>query len=115
MDPKNWRGSRVGIRLRCTLEIIMAKPRKFTSQFKAQVALAALRGDKSIAALCREHQLSDTVVSRWRKELLERAGELFETASPDEQQQRQIEELERVIGQLTVELTAAKKLSRMLG
>ncbi len=36
----------------------MGKPRKFTPEFKAKVALAALQGDKPLAALCREHQLS---------------------------------------------------------
>lgn len=93
----------------------MAKPRKFTAQFKAQVALAALRGEKSLAALCREHLISDSVIARWRKEVLERACELFDTVPLDQQQQHRIDELERVIGQLTVELAAAKKLSRMLG
>ena len=44
----------------------MGKPRKFTPEFKAKVALAALKGDKPLAVLCREHQLSDTVVVRWR-------------------------------------------------
>ena len=32
----------------------MGKPRKFTPEFKAKVALAALKGDKPLAALCRE-------------------------------------------------------------
>jgi hypothetical protein len=38
----------------------MSKPRTFTSDFKAQVALAALKGDKPLAALCREFQVSDS-------------------------------------------------------
>ena len=52
----------------------MGKPRKFTPEFKARIALAALKGDKPLAVLCREHQLSDTVVARWRQQLLERAA-----------------------------------------
>jgi transposase len=60
----------------------MAKPRKFTPEFKAKVALAALKGDKPLAVLCREHQLSDTVVVRWRQQLLERAAALFAGQSP---------------------------------
>ena len=31
----------------------MAKPRKFSPEFKAKIALAALRGDRTLAALCR--------------------------------------------------------------
>jgi transposase len=93
----------------------MSKPRTFTPEFKAKVALAAFKGDKPLAALCREFQVSDSVIARWKQLLLERTPELFATASPDQRHAEQVAELERVIGQLTVELTAAKKLSRMLG
>ena len=92
----------------------MAKPRKFTPEFKAKVALAALKGDKPLAALCREHQLSDTVVIRWRQQLLEHAANIFAGQTPAQRDQQKIDELERLIGQLTVELAAAKKLSTLL-
>jgi transposase-like protein len=92
----------------------MAKPRKFTPEFKAKVALAALKADKPLAALCREHQLSDTVVIRWRQQLLEHSAHIFAGQTPAQRDQQKIDELERLIGQLTVELAAAKKLSTML-
>ncbi len=44
----------------------MAKPRKFSPEFKAKIALAALRGEATTAELCRKHQLSDTLISRWK-------------------------------------------------
>jgi transposase len=93
----------------------MAKPRKFTAPFKAQIALASLTREKSLVQLCREHQLSDSVISRWRQQLIERASEIFDSIAPDEQQAQQIADLQRIIGQLTVELSAAKKLSQLLG
>jgi len=93
----------------------MSKPRKFTPEFKAKVALAALKGEKPLAVLCREHQLSDTVVVRWRQQLLERAAAIFAGQTPDELSRQKSDERERVIGQLTVELAAAKKLSALLG
>lgn len=92
----------------------MGKPRKFTSEFKAKVALAALKGDKPLAALCREHQLSDTVVIRWRRQLLEHAANIFAGQTPTQRDQQKIDDLEHLLGQLTVELAAAKKLSTML-
>jgi transposase-like protein len=92
----------------------MANPRKFTPEFKAKVALAALKGDKPLAALCREHQLSDTVVIRWRQQLLEHAAQIFAGQTTTQRDQQKIDELERLLGQLTVELAAAKKLSTML-
>ncbi len=51
----------------------MTKRRAFSAQFKAQVALAALREDNKQAALCREYNLSPDLVSRWRQQLVERA------------------------------------------
>lgn len=92
----------------------MAKPRKFTAEFKAQVALAALTGDKPLAALCRAHQLCDTLVIRWRPQLLEHAAHIFAGQTPAQRDQQKIDDRERLLGQLTVELAAAKKLSTLL-
>jgi hypothetical protein len=57
---------------------------------------------------------SDTVEVRGRQQLLERAAAIFAGQTPDELSRQKIDELERVIGQLTVELAAAKKLSALL-
>ena len=92
----------------------MAKPRKFTPEFKARVALAALKGDKPLAALCREHQLGDTLVIRWPQQLLQHAANIFAGQTPAQRHQQKIDELERLIGQLTGELAAAKKFSTLL-
>lgn len=92
----------------------MGKRRTFSPQFKAQVALEALRGEKSQAAICREHELSADLVSRWRQQLVERAPELFTTPASRSAEQARMAELERLVGQLTFELAAAKKLSLLL-
>ena len=92
----------------------MAKPRKFSPEFKAKIALAALRGDRTMAELCRQHRLSDTVISRWRQQLLKQAHCIFASSTPDDVLQQRIDDLERLIGQQAVELDAAKKLSAML-
>jgi transposase len=42
--------------------------RTFSREFKRQVAREALAGEKSMAQLCREHGLCQTLVSKWRKE-----------------------------------------------
>ena len=92
----------------------MAKPRKFSPEFKANTALAALRGESTTAELCRKHQLSDTVLSRWKVQLVTSAHQIFAAATPDDAPRQRIDDLERLIGPLTVELDAAKKLSAML-
>ena len=55
----------------------MAKRRKFTAKFKAEVVLEALRGETSQAALCRHHNLSENQVSTWKRQFLEKCRNLF--------------------------------------
>jgi len=93
----------------------MAKPRKFSPEFKAKIALAALRGERKMAELCRLHRLSDTVITRWKQQLIKQAHCVFASSTPDDVQRQRIDDLERLIGQQAVELDAAKKLSAMLG
>lgn len=93
----------------------MASRRKFTPEFKAQVVLEMLTEHKSAAQLSREHGIKDSVISRWKQEFIERSPAIFENglAEKDEHIQH-IAELERLVGQLTIELNAAKKVSRYL-
>ena len=46
------------------------KYRKFSAQQKSELVLASLRGQKSIAELCREHEISETLLRRWREQFL---------------------------------------------
>lgn len=92
----------------------MAQRRKYSPQFKAQVVLESLRGDKSQAAVCREHNISSDLLCRWRQQFLERAPMIFAEDHKRSVEQKRIAELERLVGQLTFELAAAKKLSTLL-
>jgi transposase len=55
----------------------MAKYRTFTPEFKAQVVLEILTGAQTAAAVCREHHLKDSLVSRWKQEFLQDAAKVF--------------------------------------
>lgn len=92
----------------------MTRRRTFSPRFKAQIALEALGEHRSQAALCRQHNLGPDLISRWRQQLVERAYELFATPVSRSAEQDRIAELERLVGQLTFELGAAKKLSALL-
>ena len=56
--------------------------RKFSAAFKAKVALAALREDKTIAQLASQFELHPTQITEWRKQLVERAGDVFDGVAP---------------------------------
>jgi transposase-like protein len=92
----------------------MPKRRKFTAEYKAQVVLELLTEQKSIAQISREYNIKDTVISRWKKEFIERSPRLFEQGSITDERDQRIAELERMIGRLAVELEMAKKVSRFL-
>ena len=55
--------------------------RSHSAAFKAKVALAALREDKTMAELCKEASLHPTQFNEWKRQLLERAADVFGTCS----------------------------------
>ena len=81
---------------------------------KAQVVLEVLSGARSGTEICRQHDLKPQLLSEWKALFLERAAQVFQKGVPHSEQAR-IAELERLIGQLTLELEVAKKASTILG
>ena len=57
----------------------MAKRRKFTPEFKAEVVLEVLSGATSQAEVCRRHNPNENQLSQWKRQLLENASTLFES------------------------------------
>jgi transposase len=51
--------------------------RNHSGEFKARVALAAIRGDKTLAEIAEHFEVHPHQVTEWKKQLLERAGEVF--------------------------------------
>ena len=86
----------------------------YDAELKAKVVLESLKGDKTAAQLCREYNIAQDLLSRWRTEFIERAPELFKTPRQHSGDETRIAELERLVGQLTLELSAAKKVSSLL-
>lgn len=96
-------------------ESVVSKKKRqvFSGEFKAKVALEAIRGAKTVNEIAQDFGVHPTQVGQWKKELLEQAGSLFEakrgpkpvdeSASP--------ERLYSEIGRLKMELDWLKKKS----
>jgi len=80
-----------------------------TAAFKKKVALDALREDKTLGQLASQHGVHPIQVSQWKKELIDGAETIFERKGARKKESVEREDLERKIGQLTVELDYLKK------
>lgn len=86
--------------------------REHTPAFKAQVALAAIRGDRTLSEVAAQYHLHINLVAHWRKLLLANASAAFtptgQSAPPADPRVAQLFEQ---IGRLQVELAFVKKKS----
>ncbi len=89
------------------------KRRNHSAAFKAKVALAAIKGDKTIAELASEYEVHPNQITQWKKKLLDSTLEVFSRSRQrDRQKQDELTEyLYQQIGQLKVELDWLKKKS----
>lgn len=89
--------------------------RKFSVEQKLEVVLAGLRGERSVAEICREHDVNETLYYQWRDKLIEGGKlRLGDSLAKDEQRalKKRIAELERTLGKKTLELEIAGKALR---
>ena len=89
--------------------------RNHTREFKLQCCRQVATGQKRPAQLCREHNLSESVLLRWRREYDARGEAAFTERQPsgEEALQARVAELERFCGKLALENEILKKgLSR---
>jgi transposase len=92
------------------------KRKQHAAAFKAQVALAAYKGDKTVNELASQYGVHPTLIHAWKKQLLAGAEQVFangaKAAAPAEDK---TPELYEQIGRLKVELDWVKKKAQALG
>jgi len=87
--------------------------RKFSAEFKAKVAIEALKEIKTVSELSQHFQVHPNLIAHWKKEFLSRAEKVFETSNDESDEVKKLtkekEELIQQIGQLTVDINWLKK------
>jgi len=94
----------------------MRKRTNYTADMKVKVVLEILSEESTVNQIAAKYGISPVILSRWKKEFLERASEVFKKGPSEsekelEQSKEHIAELERKVGQLTYEVDWLKKKS----
>lgn len=89
----------------------MKTRRKFTSDFKAKVALEVIKERESVQEIARKYQLHPQQISTWKREFLNNSFQAFEADNSKKKDKKSIEteKLYEIIGQQKVEIDFLKK------
>ena len=96
----------------------MAKPSRWNAEKRYQIVKEALSQKEPMGQIARRHQVSEALIYRWREKFFEggKAALAFEgrngTQGGKAILERQVEELQKLIGEQTVEIRFLKRLSR---
>lgn len=91
--------------------------RKFSADFKAKVALEAIKNQKTLAQLSQQYDVNAITIAKWKAEVLENLASVFKgKQDPDKEESTvEIDKLYAQIGQLKVENDFLKKSAKKLG
>lgn len=87
----------------------MQKRKNYNSEFKAKVAIEALKGQKTITEISQLFEIHPNQVITWKKEFLTKAYFVFEKEAPDKKKEIETAKLYEAIGQLQIENNWLKK------
>jgi transposase-like protein len=91
------------------------KRRNHKPEFKAKVALEALKGNRTVTQIADEFEVHSNQVTTWKTQLRKEIASIFETASGKETKpdpSEDVEALQAKIGELTMEIDWLKKKSK---
>lgn len=87
--------------------------KRYSNEFKAKVALDAIRGELTVAQLTAKHGIHQTLISDWKKQAIARLSTVFDSRpeNNDKTRETEVERLHAKIGQLVVERDFLVKVS----
>jgi transposase-like protein len=86
-----------------------AKRKRHSAEFKARVALEALKNRETVNELASKYEVHPSQISQWKTHLKESLAEIFKSKARSNGDVKLVESLYKQIGQLTVELDWLKK------
>lgn len=87
----------------------MSRKTKHSAEFKLKAAIEAVKEVKTLAELSSQYGVHSAQISLWKKQLLENGGSLFSLPRKNEDHQKKIDELHRLLGEMTAERDWYKK------
>ena len=87
----------------------MKSRRKFSSAFKAKVAIEAIREQSSLSELSEKYQLEGSQISKWKREFMEKSAMVFDLELPQKTSEKETQKLYEKIGRLEVQIDFLKK------
>ena len=89
------------------------KRKRYSADFKAKVALEALRGEQTVAQLAAKHCVHQTMINTWKKQAIEGMATVFSgnAGAADAARENEIDQLHAKIGQLVVERDFLRRAS----
>ncbi len=92
---------------------MVGNKRNHTKQIKSKAALEMVKGEETIAQISQKYGIHNSVLLRWKKALLEHGPEIFEIKKTSNSSDLALDDLQRKIGELTMEIDFLKKAYNM--
>ena len=87
----------------------LSKKSSYSNEFKSKVALEAIKSDKTIADLVMEYNVASSLISKWKKQLLDNSSTAFALNNKPQPVDNKEKQLYEQIGKLSMEVSYLKK------
>jgi transposase-like protein len=93
------------------------KGRKWTAEEKIAIVLTGLKGEQSVAEICRQYQISQAQYYKWRDKFLEGGKNSLAYGAPSKKEamlKAEIEKMQKIIGKQTIYIEILKKTEELV-